>query len=125
MAELMIKETYVNSSEGHRIGESEWSEPYTDDLGELFRSSQKEYGGCKSRMFADVRLPGDAFVAFGVIVPVRYTVMWCGWVFSRREHYEDARPIPGTNGRKFRESDYYTREVWVQFRPAQPANGLI
>jgi hypothetical protein len=125
MSELMIQEIYVNSSEHRRFGESGWYEPYTDDLGELFRNFQREYGGCLSRMFMDVPLPGSTPAAPGTTTPDSYMVMWCGWVFSRREHYEDAQPIPGTNGRKFRDTDYYTREVWVQFRPAQPAEGLI
>jgi hypothetical protein len=125
MNDLMVRETYVNKSENHLIGDSDWYEPFTEDLGELFRAFRKEYGGCTGRMFADGPLPGEPFTAFGVTVPRRYEVVWCGWIFSRREHFEDARPLPGTNGRKFAETDYYTREVWVQFRPARPSKGLI
>ena len=86
---LEIRETYINETRGHRIGETDWYEPFTDDMGALFRSLQREYGGCVSRVYRDVKgaLP-----------------LTVGWVFNRRERYEDD------------ERATYLRAVWVEYR---------
>lgn len=88
MSKLMIRETYINQSEGWQIGDSGWYEPFTDNRGDLYRFCRKEWGACISRCYIDT--------AKGTI-PV-------GWVFSRRERYEDARS----------KADTYIREVWVE-----------
>ena len=126
-----VRETYVNSSEGHMIGDSGWYEPYTEDRGKLFRDFQHEYGGCTGHMYVDVKVPrfGPDFrgiTAFGKVVYPQYDyrVDTVGWVFSRREHYEDARPAEYRNGKPvYREQDYYTREVWVHVRNEPAAWG--
>ena len=111
MTALMVHETYVNDTEGHMIGESDWYEAWTGNRGELSRALRKEYGGCISRMYRDVRVlvpepqPGCEQAPRGW----RYGVATVGWVFSRRERFEDAR---GNDPEK----DYYTREVWVEVR---------
>lgn len=109
---MEIRETYVNATDNCQFGDSGWYEPYQATRSELFRSMQHEYGGCKSRMYIDRRV-GKPFVAFGHIVS-RWEVVPTGWVFGRRERYEDARPDRETG--RYRASDYYTREVWVQVR---------
>ena len=90
---MLIRETYVNQTKGHRISESDWYEPWTDDVGRLFREMQKEYGRCTSSVYVDPVGGGK---------PVR-----CGWTFEKRMRYEDAR---GNDP----ERDFYVREVWVQ-----------
>ena len=87
---LMVRETFINESKGYQFGESDWYEPWTDDRGKLFRDYRKEFGACKSRVYIDT--------AKGT-KPV-------GWVFSRRERYDDARS----------KADTYIREVWVEVK---------
>jgi hypothetical protein len=87
--DMKIKETYVNRTEGHIFGDSGWYEPWTDDRGELFRSLQKEFGRCESRIYIDT--PTGTRPS--------------GWVFVKRDAYEG-------NPRKGHPS--YIREVWVE-----------
>lgn len=107
---LQIRETYVNATEGYQYGESDWYDAFTSDRGELFRSLQKEYGAA-TRMYVDLPEPDAAHPPVPT-VPIgdrrKHRTEACGWVFSRRELYEDAR------GRS--DADHYTREVWVQVR---------
>jgi hypothetical protein len=64
-------------------------------------------------MYRD-RRAGRPFTAFGVVVRPRCETVITGWVFGRRERYEDARP-------PYTASDYYRREVWVETdRPRKP-----
>ena len=110
---IEIRETYVNTTRDNMIGESGWYEPYTEDRGELFRSLQREYGGCTSRMYTDRKIPDPSAVYFSPMFtrlpkPARFETVAIGWVFSRREQYEDARGN--------RPSDFYIREVWVEVR---------
>lgn len=92
---LETRETYVNETKGCQFGESDWQEAYTDDRGRLFRSLQKEYGRCTSRMYRDVEGAPPVTI---------------GWVFSKRMEYEDARPSWSDDRR------FYIREVWVEVR---------
>lgn len=99
---LQIRETYVNQTRMCEFGRSEWFEPFTDNVGKLFRALQREYGRCTGRSYRD--LGQDDTQA---------PTVWTGWVFEKRMRYEDAR------GK--RPDDYYIREVWVEvFRPAEP-----
>lgn len=93
---LVIKETFVNETRGHMIGESEWYEPFTDSRKRLFRECQRDYGRCVSAMYVAL--------ADGSGKPV-------GWVFQRRMEYEDS-------GRYGRKPEFYIREVWVELREA-------
>lgn len=68
---LQIRESFVNLDRDIIFGESDWYEPFTDDVGQLFMSLQREYGRCASRMYSD---PG---------------ARPCGWVFVKRDAYED------------------------------------
>jgi hypothetical protein len=90
---MLIRETFINQTKGYRFGDSGWYEAYTDDVGKLFRSMQREYGRCASSVYIDPPDGGN---------PIR-----TGWVFEKRMKYEDAR---GND----QERDYYVREVWVQ-----------
>jgi hypothetical protein len=91
---LMISETFINADKGYRFGESEPYEPYTDDVGSLFRAMRREYGRCVSSVYVDA--PDGK-------------VKRVGWVFRKRMEYEDYR------GRGER---FYTREVWVTLHDA-------
>lgn len=88
---MKMKETFINQTKGYRFGDNDWYEPYTDNVGKLFRSLQKEYGRCVSKVYRDTK---DKTIT-------------CGWVFEKRMKYEDAR---GNDP----DRDYYTREVWVE-----------
>ncbi len=87
---MLIQETYVNETKGQQFSQSEPYEPFTDDLGKLYRNLQREYGRCTSKVYHDVKNGPPIAV---------------GWVFSKRMEYEDARP-----GDKDRT---YLRTVWV------------
>ncbi len=100
-----IQETFVERKDDEHsyiIGESEWYEPFTSDRGRLFRSLQKEYGRCVSKQYCDDKA-GRTHTT--------------GWVFERREQYEDT-------GRYGRPAQYYTREVWVSIAPDAWFGGL-
>lgn len=84
---MLIQETFINETKGYICGNTDPYEPFTDNIGRLFLSLQKEYGKCVSRMYVD---PDGK--------PI-------GWIFQKKMHYEDAR----TN----RADDYYIQEVWV------------
>jgi hypothetical protein len=109
---LEIKEPYVNATENCLIGDSGWYEPYTGDRGKLFRSLQREYGRCTSRMYRDVKVTDAGLPGLGPLFtrPVRetWTVIAIGWVFSKRDRYADARGSAP--------SDHYVRDVWVEVR---------
>lgn len=86
MGNLWVNETYVNDTEGHGLGDSEWYETFTPDLGTLYRSIRKEYGGTVATMYRD-NPEGP---------PVKV-----GWVFFKRVKYEDV-------------AETYLRAVWVE-----------
>jgi hypothetical protein len=81
---LHIKETYLNTTEGYCIGESDVTETFTDDRGELYRALRAEYGRCTGKVYIDTDNGVRAI----------------GWVFVKRARYEDS---PET----------YLREVWA------------
>jgi hypothetical protein len=95
MPNLWIDETYINRDRGYRFGETGVYETFTDNRGKLFRSLQKEYGRCTSKVYVD----GP---------PTRAV----GWVFEKKCRYEDARGNAP--------DDFYTREVWVTLHTAPP-----
>ena len=96
---LQMKETWTNETKGHIIGDSGWYEPYTDNLGQLFRALQKEFGRCMSKVYQDT--PDGEPDAIG-------------WYFEKKREYEDAD--------KFRirgEDRYYIAGTWVFMRDAK------
>lgn len=90
---LYVQETFLNATEGYAFGESEPTDTGYEDgqMGDLFRSCQREYGRCVSRVYVD---------RDGETHPV-------GWVFQKRDRYEDT-------------GDTYLREVWVTVHTAPP-----
>ena len=96
---IYVQESYVNQTEGYRFGDSEVFESFTDDRGELFKSMQKEYGRCESKIYREREGGG---------------VDQIGWVFVKTMRYEDAdRLRPGVR-------KTYVREVWVTLHKAPP-----
>jgi hypothetical protein len=91
---MTISETYINLDKGYRFGDSGKYEAFTDDKGELYRSCQKEYGRCVSKVYID-----PPYNAFSENPQPREV----GWVFVKWMQYEDARGPKET----------YLREVWV------------
>ena len=85
---LLVKETFVNETKGWISGESGFYPPYTDDVKELFRAMQKEYGRCISKVYID----GPE----GEALPI-------GWVFEKRREYRDSE-------------DTYLQHTWVECR---------
>lgn len=85
---LQIRETSVNETKGYQFGDSDWYTPYTDDLGQLFRSLQREYGRCTSHVFRDWN-NGSAIAT--------------GWHFEKQMQYTDS-------------DETYLRSTWVELR---------
>jgi len=81
---MLIKEEYINATENAEYGESEQYAPYTSNIGKLFKSLQKEFGRCISKVYIDNKEKSNAI----------------GWVFQKRTRYEDTREI-------------YLQETWV------------
>ena len=86
---LYVQESFVNATEGYRFGDSDVYETFTDDPGELYRTMQREYGRCISKIY--VGRPGGPIAV--------------GWVFVKRNKYEDS-------------DETYLREVWVTVHDA-------
>jgi hypothetical protein len=89
---LVLSESYVNANRETRYGDSGWQEPWTDDIGRLYRALVREFGRCSGHVYVDT--------TDGETIPV-------GWVFVKRVEYDDA----GRYG--FRGDRTYLREVWV------------
>jgi hypothetical protein len=96
---LLIEESWVNATRGHRCGESGLYEPFTDDIGVLFRAMQREHGRCVSSVYVDA--PDGR----------RLRVGWC---FQKRQEYADARPSWPDERR------YYLAETWVMLYEREP-----
>lgn len=67
---MYIQERYVDKTDGYMFGESDIYEPYTDNVEELFRSLQRDFGRCSGKVYI-----GEA--------------QQIGWVFEKRMKYED------------------------------------
>jgi hypothetical protein len=89
---MLVQEVYLNATERHRFGESGLYEPFTEDTGKLFRAYRSEFGRCVSKVYID-RKEGPPIAV--------------GWVFIKRERYEDTR-------------EPYLREVWVTLYDEPP-----
>lgn len=82
---MKVIENHVNASKQYHIGNTQY-EPFTDNIGKLFRSYQKEYGKCISYVYIDNRTGGKSR-------PV-------GWVFVKKMKYDDC-------------DKYYLHETWI------------
>ena len=89
---MLVSVSYVNATEGHRIGDEPPHEPFTTDLGKLYRYAVREWGRCTGRVYIDGP-NGDP-------IPV-------GWIFVKRVEYEDAHRISDPAKRS------YLQEVWI------------
>ena len=85
MDNISIKETWVNRTKNYIVGETEYYESFTDCIGDLFLSLQREFGRCTSKVYLD--MPNEA-------KPI-------GWVFIKRVKYDDV-------------DQYYLQETWVR-----------
>jgi uracil-DNA glycosylase len=68
-----------------RIGETELYEPFTNDLGQLFKALQKEHGRCTGKVYYDNASGTHSN----------------GWVFEKVRPYEDSP------------NEHYIAETWV------------
>ena len=93
---MRILETWleVDGSKRYEIGNSGWYEAFSNNEGELFKSMQKAYGRCTSKIYVDIS------VAF---YPPRTVPI--GWVFVKRERYEDSE-------------ETVLKETWVRYEAA-------
>jgi hypothetical protein len=82
---LMVNESWVNATKGWRCGESGVYETCVNNVYQLFRAMQKEYGRCVSKMYVD-EANGKA--------------KHIGWVFQKRRQYDDCK-------------ETYIQETWV------------
>lgn len=89
---LVISESFINATTETRYGNADWYEPFTDNIGRLYKDLQREYGRYTGHVYVDTSTRDS--------VPV-------GWVFVKRVEYEDAGRY-GSRGDKT-----YLREVWV------------
>lgn len=97
--ELWLRETFVNQTTGHQFGESDWTKPYTEERGKLFKVLQREYGRCSSKMYIDINgQPNPKAI---------------GWVFEGSQEYSDNRGDC---------HDSYIREVWVELFEGEPCD---
>lgn len=92
MLRLQIKEAFVDETKGHIFSETDWYEPYTMTLGEVFKDCQKAWGKCTSRIYR------DEYCGDGTVRPYQ-----CGWHFQKNVEYEDS-------------PKKYLRGVWVTYR---------
>ena len=67
---LLIQETHVDRDADAIVGECDPYAPWTDNIGRLFKSLQREYGRCVSKAYID---PDARHI---------------GWVFIKRQRYE-------------------------------------
>lgn len=88
---MFIEEVWTNETEGYGCGESGLYEPFTDNVGKLFKFLQKEYGRCQSSVYVDKD---------GKAVKV-------GWYFQKRRKYEDC-------------NEYFLQGTWVTLYESKP-----
>ena len=95
MDNILIKETWVNEDQNCINGCSEVYETYTDNIGDLFRTLQCEYGKCTSKMYIDLDNVSHAI----------------GWVFEKIAHYTDTR-------------EPYKLVTWVELHNSRPVTTI-
>lgn len=83
----MIREIHIenNKDASHIIFDGAWYKPYTKHIGQLFKSLQKEFGRCISKVYVD---DADGYTRHK------------GWCFQKRGQYTDSK-------------EWYLHEVWV------------
>ncbi len=89
---MLIKEIWINKTENCINGDSDFYEPFTDDIGKLFKSCQREHGRCVSGIFIDTKNNGTIKI---------------GWVFEKRQKYTDC-------------DETYLAETWIELHKDRP-----
>lgn len=88
---LFVREIYINATEERMYSDSEVYESSFDNVGDLFRALQKEFGACTGKMYIDTNNGPK---------PI-------GWVFQKRVEYDFSK-------------ETYLREVWVEVHEQRP-----
>lgn len=91
MANLWVKETWVNRDDKCLLGESDVYETYTEEKGQLYRHMVREYGRCIGKIYVETK-EGTKEV---------------GWVFLKRQKYSDCK-------------ETYLQETWVTVHTGPP-----
>lgn len=95
---MLLHEHYQMQTEEDKIysnGESGFYEPFTDDIKQLFKALQREYGRCTSKVYIDT--PEG-------IKPI-------GWVFEKKMQYTDCK-------------DFYKSIVWITLHKEKPTKTI-
>lgn len=87
---LMVREDYVNATEGHIFNSSSWQTSFADTPSELYRIVRAEFGRCISKAYIDQDDGGALAI---------------GWVFVKRVKYDDC-------------SETFLQETWIHYRTA-------
>ncbi len=92
---LFAQETWINATAGYSIGESDVYETFTDNRGELYRAMVRSYGRCTGKVYVDTPQGPRAV----------------GWVFCKRQRYDDS---PET----------FLLETWVTVHTSKPTRTI-
>jgi len=88
---MLVSIDYVNDTEGYRVGDSGTFEPWTEEIGKLFLSFQREYGRYVSKVYVDSDGSGKAI----------------GWVFNKLVSYTDC-------------DEKYMQSTWITLHNTKP-----
>jgi len=94
---LLIQETWENGTENYILGDSGLYEPFTEDIGRLFGSLQKECGRCIGKVYIDLFNKKKELTDTKAV----------GWIFERISHYEDT-------------GEKYLHKTWVTLHNDKP-----
>lgn len=99
---FQIQEVHIDKTRNVEVGRTEWYEPLTTDLGELYQHWAEEYGRCTSKMFQDSK---DG------------TTYHVGYVFQARVPYgADSMASNRVNLSPSMKKDTYLCEMWCSWR---------
>lgn len=91
MKNLLMNEAWVNRTENHQLGESGIYETYFTNISQAYAECIKSYGRCVGKIYVD---------------SPEKKAMHIGWVFRKREKYEDC-------------NEYFVKETWCSFHAKQ------
>ena len=92
---MFVQETWINKTEGYTSGDSDLYEPFTDNIKQLFKALQREYGKCISKVYVDQDKD---------TMPV-------GWVFEKSKRYDDCKQS-------------YILQTWVTLHQSKPTKTI-
>jgi hypothetical protein len=98
---IWVQESWINKDTGMCYGDSEVYDTGIpqNQVGELFRRCQSEYGRCVSRIYIDSKNGSNQ-------------PRTIGWVFEKRVEYQNAAP------------ESYIQETWVTLHSAPPTKNI-